>query len=192
MKYLPIPPELVDVLEVEPVLELGKQSGLVWTKRVARRIKEGDVAGRLGVTAKGRKDWQLMYKNKNYLVSRLVWFLSTGEDPKEKTIDHIDKNSLNNNVSNLRLADVKLQNNNKNKRRNNKSGAVGVSFHSQVKKWRADIRVENKTKYLGCFECKLAAASAYNKAVLLYVPEYSSCKLNGLDKITCGCPCCGK
>lgn len=190
MKYSPIPPEIREVLKVEPVRELGKQSGLVWTKRVAKRIREGDVAGRLGVTARGRKDWQIMYKNKNYLVSRLVWFLSTGEDPAEKSIDHIDKNSLNNNIANLRLADAYLQNNNKAKRRNNKSGAVGVSFHSGLRKWRADVRIQGKTKYLGCFECKVEAAAAYNKAVKRFLPAYSECKVNDLTTIKCNCTCC--
>lgn len=175
-----------------PVEKLGQDSGLIWTARVANRVHVGDVAGRLGKRNGGKQDWQFMFKGNNYLVSRAVWCLSTGEDPGEKLVDHIDKNPLNNNISNLRLADIKLQNNNKSIRRNNKSGAQGVSMNKQMNKWRADLRVNQKTMYLGSYSCLLKAAAAYNDAVQQYLPEYAADKVNDLASLACTCTDCSK
>ena len=180
---LRLPAELTQVMKVVPVKKLGEDSGLVWTARVANRIHVGDVAGRLGKRNGGKQDWQFMFKGNNYLVSRAVWYLSTGEDPAEKLVDHIDKNPLNNNLSNLRLADVMLQNNNKSIRRNNKSGAQGVSRNTQINKWRADVRVKGKTMYLGSYTCLLEAAAAYNDAVQKHLPEYAADKMNDLASL---------
>lgn len=189
---LRLPKELTQVMKIVPVETLGKDSGLVWTARVANRIHVGDVVGRLGNRNGGKQDWQFMFKGNNYLVSRAVWYLSTGEDPAEKLVDHIDKNPLNNNMSNLRLADRKLQNNNKSIRKNNKSGAQGVSKNKQMDRWRADVRVQGKTMYLGLYTCLLEAAAAYNDAVQKYLPEYAADKINDLAFLTCTCTDCSK
>lgn len=179
-------------MRVVPVEALGKDSGLVWTVRVAQRIHVGDVVGRLGKRNGSKKDWQFMFRGNNYLVSRAVWFLSTGHDPAESLVDHIDKNPLNNNLSNLRLADIKLQNNNKGIRKNNKSGAQGVSKNKQMNKWRADVRVNEKTLYLGLHDCLFKAATAYNDAVYKYLPEYAADKVNDLTSLTCTCLTCSQ
>lgn len=51
-------------------------------------------------------------KGKQFKYHRIVWLLNYGEFPKTE-LDHIDRNKLNNKITNLRLADRTIQNNNK-------------------------------------------------------------------------------
>src|ERR1700758_4735832 len=65
-------------------------------------------------------------------------------DP-EKDTDHIDRNGLNNQKSNLRLVSRTENNHNSNQNQNNKSGVKGVSFDRSTKRWQACASVNNKT-----------------------------------------------
>ena len=47
--------------------------------------------------------WAVKYKRINYIVARIIWYITYGEVPTDKVIDHIDGNRLNNNIKNLRL-----------------------------------------------------------------------------------------
>ena len=47
---------------------------------------------------------------KRYLAHRLIWVLMTGEDPKELTVDHINRDNKDNRWANLRLATQEEQN----------------------------------------------------------------------------------
>lgn len=87
-------------------------------------------------------------------VHRLV-ALTFIQNPFDKQcVDHIDRDKLNNDVSNLRFATTKENNQNRSKRNDNTSGISGVSFHKKAKKWEVRIKVNNKNKYGGYFEDK--------------------------------------
>ena len=68
-------------------------------------------------------------------------------------IDHIDQNKLNNNINNLRV--VTIQQNAQN------SKAKGYYLNKQTKKWKAQIRVNYKLKYLGSYHTEEEAHNAY-------------------------------
>lgn len=99
-------------------------------------------------------------KNKNYhrrvlningqmiKAHHIVWLLKT-KSWAEKEIDHIDRNPLNNKWANLRESDRFLQCENSNIRKDNISGYKGVSFMSREQKWKAEIWINKKCKYLG-------------------------------------------
>lgn len=73
-------------------------------------------------------------------------------------IDHEDRNPLNNQRSNLRVA-TKAQNNaNKRKHKNSTSVYKGVSWNSEKHKWVVYVQSKN----LGYFESELDAALAYD------------------------------
>ena len=55
---------------------------------------------------------QLTFKHKRYQVTRFIWAVVYGIDPLDKCIDHIDGNTLNNALDNLRM--VTQQENNLN------------------------------------------------------------------------------
>jgi len=60
------------------------------------------------------------------------------------TIDHIDRNSQNNKISNLRWASSRLQNINRNMNINNKSGFKGVRFNKSRNSYEAFWRINYK------------------------------------------------
>ncbi len=83
--------------------------------------------------------------------------------PEGMTVDHVDRNGLNNHRSNLRL--LTDADNKRNCRRLGKSVFRGVYPSATAGKWCARYSDKNKTVYLGTFENEQAAALGYNKAV---------------------------
>ena len=99
-----------------------------------------------------------------YSAHRLAWFYMTGAWPKD-TIDHRNRNSLDNQFCNLREATVSENCKNRVIRRDNKSGFTGVSFHRKLNKWVAYIDskkdgVKQKRLFLGTHKTKEAAYAA--------------------------------
>jgi hypothetical protein len=96
------------------------------------------------------------------------------------SIDHIDRNRKNDNVSNLRLASQSEQCINKNKQNNCSSNYKGVNWRKDRKKWQAYITCNKKTKHLGYYETEEAAAIAYNNQAKILHGDYAT--LNVIDK----------
>ncbi len=85
--------------------------------------------------------------------------------PKGMQVDHINNNSKDNRLRNLRLL---TKNQNMQKRRSKKNGKSkykGVTFNKESKKkpWKARINYNNIQKYLGTFETELEAYQAYKR-----------------------------
>lgn len=96
--------------------------------RVIMRHK-GEVAGSINQNGYCRYFCSLYG---DYAVHRIIWILHNGQDiPDDSLIDHIDGNTVNNNISNLRL--VKEADNTRNSKiySNNTSGKVGVYFDTK-------------------------------------------------------------
>jgi hypothetical protein len=72
-------------------------------------------------------------------ISRLVADYFVINDKNKEFVDHIDKNKLNNHYTNLRWTTRKENNLNKNKRKDNKSGFIGVSLDKKYHRWQADF-----------------------------------------------------
>ena len=183
---------LAECLRVVPVCNYGKESGLIWLKPTAARNKPGDNAGTLvkHSTYEGRLDWRVRLNYKGYLISRIIYYLHHRVDPGVMTVDHIDRNTLNNNVANLALATWREQGFNQKRRRDNTSGARGVSWSKNAGCWTAQIGVNNTIVRLGSFTCKLEAAAAYNDALAQHLDSDRSGIANDLSVIQCDCPAC--
>ena len=96
----------------------------------------------------------LWFRNKSYKNHRVIYFLCTGIDPEEKQVDHIDGDILNNKISNLRLATLSQNQDNRKKNKNNTSGITGVRWSKISKKWRVEIYKDHSQIYLGLFDNK--------------------------------------
>ena len=103
-----------------------------------------------------------------YKVHHLIWIMHYGDIPKDKVIDHIDGNGLNNNIDNLRL--VTQADNTKNARlyKNNKSGYQGVSWYKNRDMWRVSIGNNGTQETIGYFEDLNEAIEARKKKEIEY------------------------
>lgn len=105
-----------------------------------------------------------------YRAHRVAWALHYGVWPsKDKEIDHINGDSIDNRICNLRLVS-KIENmRNMASSGRNTSGCIGVSFCNYYKKWIAQIGVGKKSKKrLGYFKTKEEAIKARKQAEIDY------------------------
>jgi len=157
------------------MLDETSPSGLRWKKSCARRVKPGDVAG----AKKSTGYWLVGIstdKPRHYLAHRIVYYLQTGVDPGEHEVDHVIgvENPLE-----LRLATHTQNLANQKSAKGASSTYKGTTWDRQSRKWRAQIRVNQKLIYLGCFKDEKAAAVAYNKAAVKYFGEFA--RVNVID-----------
>lgn len=143
---------------VKNLLDYNKDSGeLSW--------KCGKKAGFISEHGYSR----VVINNQTYMAHRIAWLMHTGENPKG-SIDHINGIKSDNRIENLR--DVSNSVNQQNKRSSHgktKTGVLGVTFYENRKKpYMAMINVKGKNKYLGFFETKEQASSAYWEAKKKY------------------------
>ena len=78
-------------------------------------------------------------------------------------VDHKDRNSLNNHLSNLRWCTHKENQQNRSKLKNTTSVYKGVSFHKASNKWQAHICHNGLQIHLGLFTDEVEAAHAYDR-----------------------------
>lgn len=120
---------------------------------------------------RGYKTVSLWLNNKglNRRIHRLVGLAFIGNHAE---FDHIDRNILNNNMSNLRPC-THQQNAFNTSSRKGTSKYKGVSWCKKSKKWQAHIMVNSHSKGLGRYTSEVEAAITYNKAARKYFGEFA-------------------
>lgn len=136
------------------------------------RYKHDNVSKRAGEVAgylhKRRGTWLVTVMQSKYPLDRIAWAMHHGSwPPSDRCVDHIDGCDENNSKSNLRLAD-KFQIAQHRPRVN----PTGVTFHEQCKKWQVQIKVKGRSKYIGLFDSKNLAESAYRIAARKYHGDF--------------------
>ena len=109
--------------------------------------------------------------------------LITGTTDSYTEVDHQDRDTLNNQRSNLRLATHSQNQHNRSMNRNNKSGYKGVSWYKNREMWVAQIRVNGKSITLGYFNDPAKAGAVYDTAALELHGKFA--RTNNLDRPTC-------
>ncbi len=95
---------------------------------------------------------------------------------EKQSIDHIDRNKLNNRKSNLRIASQNLNTINKSRQSNNTSGIVGISWNTEKKGWdvqlkKGDFKYNKRFKeFDNSVKARLVSESIYFKE---YSPNYN-------------------
>lgn len=113
------------------------------------KTRVGDIAGSIHKY----KGYQIVtVDGAKYFGHRLAWLYMMGEWPQE--IDHINQVKHDNRFINLRLATRSENSLYRPLRKDSSSGVKGVSWHSRVKKWTAQITYKGKNRHLGYFDTK--------------------------------------
>jgi hypothetical protein len=136
---------------VMDLLEYDQKTG-VFVRRIqtSNRIKVGDVAG-----SKDKNGYLcIRLDGKTYKAHRLAWLYIHGVWPSGE-IDHINHQTNDNRISNLR--DVSRSVNQQNKK-------TVRGYNKDGNRWKAQIRTAGKFKHLGCFGTEAEAHAAYQQA----------------------------
>jgi hypothetical protein len=137
---------------------IAKGKGMIKKKAAGTLLH----SGYLGICI-GPKRWQ---------AHRIAWALHHGAWPKDQ-IDHINGIKIDNRICNLREATNSQNGKNLGLSKANKSGVKGVSFENYTQRWKASIKVENKTISLGRFNSIEDAAKARQLAEQHYFKEWN-------------------
>lgn len=93
--------------------------------------------------------------------------------PDAETVDHINRDTLDNRRANLRRA-TRLQNAaNKGMSAHNTSGLIGVNRDHNTGLWRAQIRNGGRNEHLGSFSDQIEAARVYDKRAVELRGEFA-------------------
>jgi hypothetical protein len=148
--------ERLTLEDVRGLLAYNPKTGVI-TNRIRRnpRAAAGAAAGCVG----GHGYVVVGINGRLFRAHHLAWLLHYGMWPAS-SIDHINRNKLDNSISNLRLASDSEQMWNQRVRKNSTSGIKGVIWVKKLKKWQASACINYKRFTFGCFETKEEAAEA--------------------------------
>lgn len=93
--------------------------------------------------------------------------------PEGKYVDHINGNGLDNRKENLRICNKAENGRNRPKQINNSSGYKGVGWDKEKSRWRAQIMVNQKNKFIGRYDTKEDAAKAYDQEAKRLFGEFA-------------------
>lgn len=152
---------LLELFEYEP------KTGMLRRRQPKRNaypwMKIGSKGQYLATTIGGR----------TYYLHRLVWLYHKGSLPR--MIDHINRDTSDNRIENLRECTNAQNQYNSRMKSNNRSGRKGVVRHWNCpgKPWQAKIVVSGKVISLGYYKSRDEAAKAYEDASAKYAKEFS-------------------
>lgn len=93
---------------------------------------------------------------------------------KKLFVDHIDRDGLNNQKSNLRIATASQNMANRKSKTGSSSRFLGVSWKKANRNWCASIGKDNNHYHLGNFDSEEEAALAYNKKAIELHGEFAN------------------
>ena len=145
---------------VKSCLSYDPDTGIFTSLKTFRRWKAGRIIGTYD-----HYGYRLIsIDKKQYKAHRIAWLYVYGEFP-ETGIDHIDCNKDNNRITNLRVANQTINNQNvKKAKRHNACGVLGVTVEKTKKgkiRYKARIGINGKPRTIGRFSTVEEAHEAY-------------------------------
>ena len=152
---------------LKELLHYDPETGL-FTWLVSRgSSKRGKIAGHRK-ESRGKHYIEIIIYGKHYKAHRLAFLYMDGDFPEEE-VDHDDGDGTNNKWRNIDYATRNDNSMNKRIYSNNKTGVCGVYIdHKNNGKYRAFIKVNNKTISLGTYEHLNEAAKVRKAAEEFY------------------------
>jgi hypothetical protein len=160
---------MITAEELRELLDYDPEAG-VFTWRVSRG---GCVAGSKAGSPDRDGYIRVSLNKRFYGAHRLAWLYVHGEWPSHE-IDHINCDSADNRIANLRPATRSQNKANTGPYRTNTSGVKGVHWHVRAARWVARVQVNGREKHLGCFTNIEDAAAAYRSAAEKHFGEFAS------------------
>ena len=142
---------------------------LYWKNPTNSLVKVGQEAGSIN---KVSGYIQVGYDYKKRYVHRVIWAYHYGEIAEGVSVDHINRDPLDNRIENLRLCDTRQNAGNSKLSVRNKLGFKGVR-NSKAGKFEAKIVKQGKYFHLGTFDTAEEAHAAYLKAAEGYFGEFA-------------------
>ena len=130
-----------------------RDENLYWKERPSNRVDISKPAGNINAITGYR---QIRIKGKNYRAHRLIYQMfneqwDITDTSQDNSVDHADRDKLNNNIDNLRVATQSQQQHNTGNMKNNTSGTTGVCWHKASGKWQVQVAVNKKQQHGGLF-----------------------------------------
>lgn len=175
-RILPTPEQLRELLHYEP--ETGK---LFWRPRPREMFATKRAFGLWNTRFSGHEAFTSTNNNGyrhgkvfgvGLLAHRVIWAIQMGSWPSD-CLDHIDTNRENNLWGNLREASRTQNMHNQASRATNSSGYKGVHWDKRVSRYRAQISVNGRKKFLGNHDSAEAAYAAYCLAARSFHGEFA-------------------
>lgn len=106
-------------------------------------------------------------RNNGYGIKKTLMHRLILNAPDGVEVDHINRDRLDNQRANLRLASRSINQQNKGMQKNNTSGYKGVSWHKNCSRWVAYIQRDGKIQRLGTFKTIEEAARKRQEAEIV-------------------------
>lgn len=149
-----------NITRLKQLLNYDPLTGILTWKKNHFSVKIGQIAG--AVDDRGYR--RISVNGKSYLAHRIAWTFIHDAWPNNQ-IDHINGNRDDNRATNLRDVTNRTNIINSYKHRNGK--LPGATYLKRLKQrkhpWQAQIRMNGRQTFLGCFATKEEAHKAYMK-----------------------------
>ena len=128
--------------------------GRIWSCKTGKFLKGTHTGGGLQISTMNHGDQYI------HRLVALTWI--DNDRPDAIVVDHINRNTRDNNVENLRWLTHSENNHNR--------AGKGYCWHKRVKRWYSQIRVNGKKIHLGSFDSEEDASKAFCDASRKYFP----------------------
>ena len=126
----------VDIFNKYVKYDESSKTCLRWACSPSNRVRVGSVAGSLDTNLKsGHRTCMIGFNKQRFIISRVVWILNNGTLDPLLVIDHIDGNTWNNHISNLRAVSQADNTRNQKRHTTNTSGTPGVGRYMNHNKY---------------------------------------------------------